>query len=251
MSRFELLPAIDLIGGRVVRLRRGDFDQETSYGDDPVAVARAFADAGRALAARRGPRRRAGGGASPAGPGRRDRRRGLRPDAGRDRRRTPDRRGDRGCPGHRGRQGRDRHRRCSAIRPSPRRSSPATAPTGSSRPSTSGTASRSARAGARALPGVPAADAIARLAAAGIETFEVTAIERDGLLEGPGPRPAAARWSALGARPDHRVGRRLVDRRRDRRPGGGLRRRHRRPGALRGPRRPARADRRARRRRPP
>ena len=46
MSRFELLPAIDLIEGRVVRLRRGDFDQETSYGDDPVAVARAFADAG-------------------------------------------------------------------------------------------------------------------------------------------------------------------------------------------------------------
>ena len=46
MSDFELLPAIDLIAGRVVRLRRGDFDQETSYGDDPVAVARAFADAG-------------------------------------------------------------------------------------------------------------------------------------------------------------------------------------------------------------
>jgi phosphoribosylformimino-5-aminoimidazole carboxamide ribotide isomerase len=34
--------------------------------------------------------------------------------------------------------------------------------------------------------GLPAAEAIAGLAAAGIETFEVTAIERDGLLEGPG-----------------------------------------------------------------
>jgi phosphoribosylformimino-5-aminoimidazole carboxamide ribotide isomerase len=34
-------------------------------------------------------------------------------------------------------------------------------------------------------PGLPAADAVSRLAAAGIETFEVTAIERDGLLEGP------------------------------------------------------------------
>jgi phosphoribosylformimino-5-aminoimidazole carboxamide ribotide isomerase len=43
---FMLLPAIDLRGGRVVRLRQGDFDQETAYGDDPVAVARDFADAG-------------------------------------------------------------------------------------------------------------------------------------------------------------------------------------------------------------
>jgi phosphoribosylformimino-5-aminoimidazole carboxamide ribotide isomerase len=36
----ELIPAIDLRGGRVVRLRQGDFEQETRYGDDPVAVAR-------------------------------------------------------------------------------------------------------------------------------------------------------------------------------------------------------------------
>jgi phosphoribosylformimino-5-aminoimidazole carboxamide ribonucleotide (ProFAR) isomerase len=34
-------------------------------------------------------------------------------------------------------------------------------------------------------PGIDAADAIRRLAAAGVETFEVTAIDRDGLLEGP------------------------------------------------------------------
>lgn len=40
---FELLPAIDLRGGRVVRLREGDFDRETVYGEDPAAVARAFA----------------------------------------------------------------------------------------------------------------------------------------------------------------------------------------------------------------
>ena len=32
--------------GKVVRLRRGDFSAETVYGDDPVAVARRFADAG-------------------------------------------------------------------------------------------------------------------------------------------------------------------------------------------------------------
>jgi len=43
---FEILPAIDLRGGRVVRLREGDFARETSYSDDPAAVAIAFADAG-------------------------------------------------------------------------------------------------------------------------------------------------------------------------------------------------------------
>jgi phosphoribosylformimino-5-aminoimidazole carboxamide ribotide isomerase len=43
---FAILPAIDLRGGRVVRLRQGDFERETVYGDNPVAVARGFADAG-------------------------------------------------------------------------------------------------------------------------------------------------------------------------------------------------------------
>ena len=46
MSTFELLPAIDLRGGRVVRLRQGDFGRETAYSSDPVAVARSFAEAG-------------------------------------------------------------------------------------------------------------------------------------------------------------------------------------------------------------
>ncbi len=41
-----LLPAIDLIGGRVVRLTRGDYAQATVYGDDPLAVALSFRDAG-------------------------------------------------------------------------------------------------------------------------------------------------------------------------------------------------------------
>lgn len=36
----EVIPAIDLLGGRVVRLARGAFDAVTDYGDDPVAVAR-------------------------------------------------------------------------------------------------------------------------------------------------------------------------------------------------------------------
>lgn len=43
---FEILPAIDLRDGRVVRLRQGDFGQETTYSDDPVAVAVEFAAAG-------------------------------------------------------------------------------------------------------------------------------------------------------------------------------------------------------------
>lgn len=42
----RLYPAIDLLAGRVVRLERGDFDAATVYGDDPVGVALAFAEAG-------------------------------------------------------------------------------------------------------------------------------------------------------------------------------------------------------------
>ncbi|WP_456316155.1 1-(5-phosphoribosyl)-5-[(5-phosphoribosylamino)methylideneamino]imidazole-4-carboxamide isomerase [Roseomonas elaeocarpi] len=39
-------PAIDLKGGRVVRLRRGEMDQATVYNDDPGAQAALFAQAG-------------------------------------------------------------------------------------------------------------------------------------------------------------------------------------------------------------
>ncbi len=42
----QLYPAIDLRDGRCVRLYQGDFARETVYGDDPVAQARLFADAG-------------------------------------------------------------------------------------------------------------------------------------------------------------------------------------------------------------
>jgi phosphoribosylformimino-5-aminoimidazole carboxamide ribotide isomerase len=45
-SGFEILPAIDLRGGRVVRLLQGDFARETAFSADPVAVARRFADDG-------------------------------------------------------------------------------------------------------------------------------------------------------------------------------------------------------------
>jgi len=41
-----ILPAIDLRGGRVVRLLHGRFDAETHYGDDPVAQAQAFVASG-------------------------------------------------------------------------------------------------------------------------------------------------------------------------------------------------------------
>jgi phosphoribosylformimino-5-aminoimidazole carboxamide ribotide isomerase len=39
----DLYPAVDVQGGRVVRLRQGAADQATAYADDPVAVAATFA----------------------------------------------------------------------------------------------------------------------------------------------------------------------------------------------------------------
>lgn len=41
-----IYPAMDLIGGRVVRLRQGRFDDVTVYSDDPAEALRTFADAG-------------------------------------------------------------------------------------------------------------------------------------------------------------------------------------------------------------
>jgi phosphoribosylformimino-5-aminoimidazole carboxamide ribotide isomerase len=41
-----LFSAIDLRGGQVVRLYQGDYGRQTTYGDDPVAQAQRFADAG-------------------------------------------------------------------------------------------------------------------------------------------------------------------------------------------------------------
>ena len=41
-----IFPAIDLYGGKAVRLFKGDYNQMTVYNDDPVAVARDFAKAG-------------------------------------------------------------------------------------------------------------------------------------------------------------------------------------------------------------
>ena len=42
MSTFTVYPAIDVRGGRVVRLQQGDYARETQYADDPLAVGRAY-----------------------------------------------------------------------------------------------------------------------------------------------------------------------------------------------------------------
>ena len=41
-----IIPAIDLKGGKVVRLVKGDFSVQLNYGDDPVAVAQQWVQAG-------------------------------------------------------------------------------------------------------------------------------------------------------------------------------------------------------------
>ncbi len=46
MSNFQIYPAIDLRGGKCVRLFQGDYGQETVYGDSPVEMAKKFAEAG-------------------------------------------------------------------------------------------------------------------------------------------------------------------------------------------------------------
>ena len=46
MGDFTILPAVDLKGGRCVRLRQGRADDETIYGEDPAAQARVWARQG-------------------------------------------------------------------------------------------------------------------------------------------------------------------------------------------------------------
>lgn len=46
VERFELIPAIDLLGGEAVRLAQGDYDQATVYDADPGKVAAGFRAAG-------------------------------------------------------------------------------------------------------------------------------------------------------------------------------------------------------------
>jgi phosphoribosylformimino-5-aminoimidazole carboxamide ribotide isomerase len=42
----ELYPAIDLLGGKVVRLLRGNYEVQTVYADDPLEIAKRYDDAG-------------------------------------------------------------------------------------------------------------------------------------------------------------------------------------------------------------
>ena len=43
---FRIIPAIDIIGGKCVRLTQGDYAQQKTYNEDPLAVARTFEDSG-------------------------------------------------------------------------------------------------------------------------------------------------------------------------------------------------------------
>ena len=45
-NKVEVWPAIDLRGGRCVRLQQGDYGRETVFGDDPAAAARYWVDHG-------------------------------------------------------------------------------------------------------------------------------------------------------------------------------------------------------------
>jgi phosphoribosylformimino-5-aminoimidazole carboxamide ribotide isomerase len=46
MTPFEVIPAIDLRGGQVVRLKQGDYAQQTRYAVEPCGLARRYTDAG-------------------------------------------------------------------------------------------------------------------------------------------------------------------------------------------------------------
>ncbi len=42
----NIIPAIDLLGGKAVRLKKGDYDQVTVYSDTPPSIARSFEEKG-------------------------------------------------------------------------------------------------------------------------------------------------------------------------------------------------------------
>ena len=44
--KFTIYPAIDMRGGKCVRLLQGDYDKETIYGDSPFEMAKKFAGEG-------------------------------------------------------------------------------------------------------------------------------------------------------------------------------------------------------------
>lgn len=181
---FEILAAIDLRAGRVVRLRQGDFDQETAYGDDPVAVAERFVSAGARWlhmvdldAARTG-----------------------LPTQGRVIAAVVAAVGERACVEVAGGL-RDEAAVAAVLASGATRAVVGTAALGD--PAFAGrlVATHGSERIAAAIDvrddravghgwskdaaGIDATEAIARLTAVGVTTFEVTAIERDGILEGP------------------------------------------------------------------
>lgn len=46
MSHFEIIPAIDILGGKVVRLWKGDYQKSQVFSENPLEVLRAFLGAG-------------------------------------------------------------------------------------------------------------------------------------------------------------------------------------------------------------
>lgn len=46
MKKIQIIPAIDLIDGKCVRLQQGDYGQKTTYYDNPLEVAKMFEQAG-------------------------------------------------------------------------------------------------------------------------------------------------------------------------------------------------------------
>lgn len=46
MQKIEIIPAIDLIDGKCVRLSQGDYSKKTVYDDDPLKIAKMFEEAG-------------------------------------------------------------------------------------------------------------------------------------------------------------------------------------------------------------
>ncbi len=203
--RMIVYPAIDLRGGRCVRLRRGRLRARDRLRRRSGRDGAALGGRRRALAARRRPRRRAGG---MAGAGRRWSRAicaavpipvqvggGLRDDGGR--RRGPRRR----------RRARGRRHGRGARSGAVRGASAARFPAASRSASTRATAASGSRAGSRARPSDAVDARGARRAALGAAAVIYTDIGRDGTERGPDLDGTRAVARAAG-HPGDRLGRR-------------------------------------------
>ena len=210
-SGFEILPAIDLRAGRVVRLVQGDFERETAFSDDPVAVARSFADpgargsmswtsTGHGPGSRHMPRSSAGSSMRSATGSAVEVAGGLRTDA---------------LVAAALAAGAARAVVGTAALRDPAFAGRLVAAHGPDRIAVALDVRDGLALGEGWRPGaagVRAEDALTALADQGVTTFEATAIDRDGLLGGTGPRPARPPRRAR-SRPGHRVGRRVLGRR--------------------------------------